>query len=110
MKPRQSYLNPEVDEGLPADWGEPEQMPEVNDYLGPAPWSLGNWRFVVVELTADERVALTKMAHEQSRGTDAMAAALIRKELKKRERKPGAQAEPDPDGLCERLRRSHAQP
>ena len=50
--PRQPF----ADEGLPQDWGEPEEMPEVNDYLGPAPWAFGNWRFVVVELTADERV------------------------------------------------------
>ena len=55
--PRQPF----ADEGLPQDWGEPEEMPEVNDYLGPAPWRFGNWRFVVVELTADERVMLTKL-------------------------------------------------
>ena len=40
--PRQPF----ADEGLPQDWGEPEEMPEVNDYLGPAPWAFGNWRFV----------------------------------------------------------------
>ena len=78
--PRQPF----ADEGLPQDWGEPEEMPEVNDYLGPAPWAFGNWRFVVVELTADERVMLTKLAREQRRDTDAMAAALIRQGLRKK--------------------------
>ncbi len=82
--PRQPF----ADEGLPQDWGEPEEMPEVNDYLGPAPWAFGNWRFVVVELTADERVMLTKLAREQRRDTDAMAAALIRQGLRKKG--PGA--------------------
>ena len=82
--PRQPF----ADEGLPQDWGEPEEMPEVSDYLGPAPWAFGNWRFVVVELTADERVMLTKLAREQRRDTDAMAAALIRQGLRKKG--PGA--------------------
>ena len=85
--PRQPF----ADEGLPQDWGEPEEMPEVNDYLGPAPWRFGNWRFVVVELTADERVMLTKLAREQRRDTDAMAAALIRQGLRKKG--PGARGQ-----------------
>ena len=85
--PRQPF----ADEGLPQDWGEPEEMPEVNDYLGPAPWAFGNWRFVVVELTADERVMLTKLAREQRRDTDAMAAALIRQGLRKKG--PGARGQ-----------------
>jgi hypothetical protein len=73
----------EVDEGLPQDWGEPEEQPEVRDTLGPAPWAFGNWRFVVVELTADERVALTKLANERQRDTSVMAAALIREGLRR---------------------------
>jgi|CXWK01.1.fsa_nt_gi hypothetical protein len=109
---RNSYLNPEVDDGLPNDWGEPEELPTVNDYLGPAPWAFGNWRFVVVELTADERVALTKLANEQCRDTDAMAALLIRQGLKEKapELGSGPMREPDVDALCKRLRRSHATP
>ena len=101
-----------VDEGLPHDWGEPEEMPEVSDYLGPTPWGFGNWRFVVVELTADERVALTKMAHEQRRDTDAMAASIIRQALRQQPPpgpRPKPLSEPDLDALCERLRRNHAQ-
>lgn len=115
MATRNSLRQPFADEGLPQDWGEPEQMPEVNDYLGPAPWAFGNWRFVVVELTADERVMLTKLAREQRRDTGAMAAALIRQGLRPEPRprpgpKPEPEPEPDLDALCERLRRSHAQP
>lgn len=112
MNDRHRYLRENaVDEGLPQDWGEPQEMPEVSDYLGPAPWHFGSWRFVVVELTADERMALTKMAHEQRRDTDAMAASLIRQALnrKKPEPKPERDREVELDELCERLRRSYAQ-
>ena len=47
--------------------------------------------FRVVELTADERVMLTKLAREQRRDTDAMAAALIRQGLRKKG--PGARGQ-----------------
>lgn len=116
MKGRRHYLlENEVDEGLPQDWGDPEEdTPGVLEYLKPA-WGFGNWRFVIVELTADERVALTRLAHVQDRDTNDMAAALIRRAL--REPPPERKQQParDPfredelNALCERLRRMHAQ-
>lgn len=89
-----------VDEGAPQDWGEPEELPEVNDYMGPAPWAFGNWRFVVIELTADERVALTTMAGYHHRSTDEMAAVLVREALAQ----PGRINRNSPDSRKRRAR------
>ena len=94
------YWESYADEGLPQDWGDPEDS-YVNDSLRTPHRGFGNWRYVIVELTADERVTLNRWANDQNRDTDDMAASLIRQALKHRK------AQEEEAGL--RRRRGHAQ-
>lgn len=81
MSDRWARRGVSMDDGLPEDWGDPAD-PQPGE---PPVWSFGNWRFVVVALRADERVALVRLAHAQHRSTEDMAAALLREGLRRRE-------------------------
>ena len=59
-----------VDEGLPDDWGDPEEPPTTPAWV--------DWRTLMLTLTADEKRALVGLAGRRHCTPEALGALLLR--------------------------------
>ncbi len=68
----------DLEDGLPQDWGDPEEEYDPRPTLPTDILGRGRWRVLIITLTADEKRALVELAEHEQRHPATMAAMLVR--------------------------------